>query len=161
MKITHQLLVAAAAVLLLAVQSNAFAQSSDSGTFTVTADVVATCSITAGNTLGFGNYDPVAATEVTGTTTVAVTCSNGMSGTMVGLDYTGIMSDGGSGTLTYGLFSDDAHTTAWGDTDGVDRQGVTADGTQQTLTVYGKVDAGQTTAPTGSYSETVTATVYW
>jgi len=150
----------AAAVLLLTLSCGAFAQS-DSSTFDVTATVASTCSISSNSSLAFGNYDPVTAAAVTGTTTVAVTCSNGMSGTAVGLSYTGSMSDGASGTLTYGLYSDASHTTSWGDTVGVDRVAVTADGTQQNLTVYGRIDPNQTTASIGNYSETVTATVYW
>lgn len=150
-----------AATLAVAASGLAFGQSSDSGTFDVTATVQEVCSITAGNTLAFGNYDPVAATAVTGTTTVDVTCSNGMTGTEVGLNFTGSMSDGGTGTLNYGLFQENTHTTSWGDIAATDRQAVTADGTVKTLTVYGQIDADQTTATTGTYTETVTASVYW
>lgn len=132
----------------------------DSDTFNVTATVDSVCSMTAGNDLAFGSYNPVNALAVTGTTTVAVTCSNGMTGTDVGLAYTGNMTFE-TNNLSYGLFQDAGHTTSWGNTVAVDRQAVIADGTQQTLTVYGQINANQTTAPIGSYTETVTATVYF
>lgn len=157
---THLRTIAPAALLLAA--GSAIASGTDTSNFDVTASVSSTCTITStGGNLAFGAYDPVTGAAVTGTTTIAVTCSNGMSGTAVGLTNTGSMSDGASGTLTYGLYSDASHTTAWGNTDSVDRVAVTADGTQKSLTVYGKIDANQSTAPIGSYSETVTATVHW
>lgn len=142
---------------------NVVANAQDSGTFDATAEVAGVCEITAGNALAFGTYNPVAATAVSGTTTVSVTCADGTAGTEVGLAYTGSMSDGAAtpNTLTYGLFQDAGHTTGWGDTVDVDRQAVTADGTAQVMTVFGNIDSGQTTAPVGLYSETVTATVYF
>lgn len=159
----NRLLTLTAATLALTASGFAFGQSSASSTFDVTATVSAVCTITAGNTLAFGNYDPVAATAVAGTTTIDVTCSNGMTGTEVGLISDGIMDEDGTGTatLTYGLFKENTHASVWGDTSGTTRQAVTADGTTKTMTVYGKIDANQTTATTGTYTDTVTATVYW
>jgi spore coat protein U-like protein len=150
---------ALASALALALGLSSFAMA-DSDTFNVTATVDGVCSLTAGNDLAFGDYNPVTALAVTGTTTVAVTCSNGLTGTEVGLAYTGNMAFEAN-NLTYGLFQDSGHTTSWGNTVEIDRQAVTADGTQQTMTVYGQIDANQTTAPIGNYSETVTATVYF
>lgn len=132
----------------------------DSDTFDVTATVEGVCSLTAGNNLEFGNYNPVTGAEVAGTTTISVTCSNGMSGTEVGLAYTGSMAFEAN-NLAYGLFQDDGHGTAWGDAAGTDRQTVTADGEEQQMTVYGRIDAGQNTVPVGGYTEQVTATVYF
>lgn len=152
---------AVASVVVLGFGWNNIANAQDSATFDVTAEVIGVCEITAGNTLAFGNYNPVTGTQVDGSTTVSVTCSNGTTGTEVGLDYTGNMNDGGLNNLTYGLFQDAGHATAWGDTVGNDRQVVTADGTAQSMTVYGRIDANQSTAMVGSYTETVTATVYF
>jgi spore coat protein U-like protein len=150
--------IASALALTLGLSSLAMA---DSDTFNVTATVDGVCSMTAGNDLAFGSYNPVTAAAVNGSTTVAVTCSNGMTGTEVGLAYTGNMVFDTTNNLSYGLFQDAGLVTTWGDTVAVDRQTVTADGTQQIMTVYGQIDANQTTAPIGSYTETVTATVYF
>lgn len=154
---------AVASVVVVGFGWNAIANAQDSDTFNATAEVVGVCEITAGNALAFGTYNPVAATAVSGTTTVSVTCADGTAGTVVGLAYAGSMSDGAPtpSNLTYGLFQDAGHTTAWGDSVGVDRQAVTADGTAQVMTVFGQINAGQTAAPVGNYSETVTATVYF
>ena len=150
---------ALASALALAMGLSSLAMA-DSDTFNVTATVEGVCSLTAGNDLAFGNYNPVTGAAVDGTTTIAVTCSNGLTGIEVGLAYSGEMVFDTTNILTYGLFQDDGHATAWGDTVAVDRQAVTADGTEQEMTVYGQIDANQTTAPVGSYTETVTATVY-
>lgn len=153
---------AVASVVILGFGWN-IASAQDSATFNVTAEVIGVCEITAGNTLAFGNYNPVTAVAVDGSTTVSVTCSDGTAGTEVGLNYTGSMADGAAtpNNLTYNLFQNVERTTAWGDTATIDRQVVVADGTAKSMTVYGKIDAGQTAAPVGSYSETVTATVYF
>jgi spore coat protein U-like protein len=69
------------------------------------------------------------------------------------------MSDGNSQTLSYGLFTDGNHTTRWGDgTLSTVVVSGTADGTHQNYTLYGEVGIGQF-VPSGSYSDTVTATV--
>lgn len=67
------------------------------------------------------------------------------------------MSDGASHFLSYALYQDTGRTTVWGNTGGT---GVanTGTGTQNALTVYGAVAAGQA-VPAGSYSDTVVATV--
>lgn len=49
----------------------------DSAGFQVTATVVQSCRIEAGNTLAFGNYDPTSDTAATGSTTIRVRCTNG------------------------------------------------------------------------------------
>jgi spore coat protein U-like protein len=67
------------------------------------------------------------------------------------------LKDGATDYLTYELYQNSAHSTVWGNTSGT---GVanTGNGTQQSITVYGTVDAGQN-VPAGSYSDTVVATV--
>jgi spore coat protein U-like protein len=66
---------------------------------------------------------------------------------------------GGGGTVSYQLFVDSAHTTAWGDgTAGTSMSTGTGTGNQQALSVYGVVPAQKTPAP-GSYSDTITATI--
>ena len=62
--------------------------------------------------------------------------------------------------LTYGLYTTVGHTTAWGDNIGVDTVAGTGDGDDQTLTVYGQIDAGQEVS-LGDYSDTVVASVWY
>jgi spore coat protein U-like protein len=131
-------------------------------TFAVTATVQATCVVSA-TAMAFGTYTAVAATS---TSTVSVTCTN-TTGYNVGLSAglasgatvtTRSMTGPGSALLGYGLFSNTARTTNWGDTVGTDTVTGTGNGSAQALTVYGNLPAGQYLAP-GAYTDTITATV--
>lgn len=115
---------------------------------TVNAEVLATCTITAG-TLDFGPLDPVAGGPVTVTNNAAavVTCTNGDAYTLsdnagVRSNYT--MSDG-TNLITYTL------TYA---TNG------TGTGAAQNISIKGDIAAvDYTTKPAGTYSDTVQLTV--
>ncbi len=134
-------------------------------TFNVTATVLKVCTVSAG-TLAFGNYDPTAATPTDGTSTISVLCtlstpytvrlSQGANGSSV--TDRQMIGGGGSDTLAYSLYRDASHTQNWGETDTTDTLDVTGTGVLQAHTVYGRI-AAQTTAPVGSYSDTVTVTV--
>jgi spore coat protein U-like protein len=157
--------------LFIALSAVAFAgqiQAQESDSFDVTATVVAACSIAAGD-LAFGNYNPVTAAAVPGTSTINVTCTNASPYTI------GLSAGNGSGatvttramtrftgteTLAYGLFIDAAFEENWG-TDLADRKSGTGSGAIQAHTVYGQVNAGQSTAIAGVYTDTITASVYF
>jgi spore coat protein U-like protein len=151
-----------------------FAGPADAATATanlsVTATVSASCSIST-TPLAFGTYDPVGAnsgTPLDATGGVVVTCTNGASTTVTlgqGANANSGSSDAAplrrmasSGNfLAYSLYQNAGHTTIWGNTSGT---GVahTGTGTATTVSVYGRVAAGQNVA-SGSYSDTVVATV--
>jgi spore coat protein U-like protein len=147
------------------------------GTFTVSANVLKTCSVSATN-LAFGNYTPGGG-ALTSTSTVSVLCTNGTTFTTAlnGGSTTGgtvaqrLMAEGGgSGTLQYNLYTTAAHTTVWGDGTG---SSVTQPGTgagmananAQSLTVFGQLpdnatnQAAPVTGATTAYSDTITVTV--
>lgn len=158
------------AILLLAglgASKAAAAQQTASATFDVTANVVKTCRIEAGNTLGFGAYDPTSATATTGTTTIRVRCTNGTSAPIAlnggangsGAGCTTRAMASGAQRLSYELYRDDARTQPWGCTDGTNTRTYTATNAAfSTLTVWGSIPAGQN-ALVGNYTDTVTATV--
>lgn len=130
-------------------------------TFQVTATVLGTCLISANN-LAFGNYS---GTQVDGTTTLSVTCTNTTTynvgldaGTGSGATVSNRKMTGGSETLDYALYSNSGRTTNWGNTVGTDTVSGTGNGSAQTLTVYGRIAASQYPAP-ASYSDTITATI--
>lgn len=140
------------------------AQTTD--TFAVTATVIDSCTLTAGNTLAFGNYDPNSGTALDGQTTVSVSCTNGTTAD-VALDLgananvsTRRMVDATAGTsfLQYELYSDSGRTTVWGT--GVDAVTYTGQGvlSASNLTVYGRVPISQD-VPVDSYSDTITVTL--
>ena len=58
--------------------------------------------------------------------------------------------------LKYSLYSDALRTVEWEAATGV---AYTGDGLAQILPVYGSVDAGQTTAVIGSYTDTITVSI--
>jgi spore coat protein U-like protein len=131
-------------------------------TFGVSANVPASCLITA-TALAFGNYTGA---QTDSASTLSVTCTNTTTYS-VGL---GAGTSGGTATarqmagpntglfLFYGLFSDAARTINWGDTGGTGIAIGTGTGATQTITVFGRVSAGQLVAP-GAYADTITATV--
>lgn len=140
----------------------------DSDTFTVSANVVATCQITA-NDLDFGDYNPVAAANVDAATTISLTCTNGTAynvglnlGAGVGASTaTRYMSDAGAAhTLGYTLYQNAGRTTLWGSSIGSNTRAGTGTGSAATIDVFGRIAMNQT-VPSGSYSDTITVTVTW
>ncbi|MGQ4660659.1 spore coat protein U domain-containing protein [Lysobacter sp. F6437] len=70
------------------------------------------------------------------------------------------MRSAGGNFVDYGLFQDDAGSQPWGDgTPEPVRQG-TGSGGIQTLTIHGRVPGGQA-VPSGTYKDTVTATIIY
>lgn len=64
-----------------------------------------------------------------------------------------------SSFLSYQLFRDSARTLAWGDGSALGaRVSGTGNGSNQTLTVYGRIPAGQSVA-VGTYTDSVLVTV--
>jgi spore coat protein U-like protein len=138
---------------------------SDSDTMGVSASVSGSCTITADD-LSFGSYDSNSGT--TGSTLLHITCSNGLSYTVKlnngqYADTNGHrrMKHGSQDEyLQYDLYKDSGCTERWGSS-GSEVVTDTGSGSEQQKTVYGKIPSGQNTAPVGSYSDTVTATVEW
>jgi spore coat protein U-like protein len=131
-------------------------------TATITGSVAAICSVSAG-TLGFGAYSGAA---VNATAAVSVNCSNG-AGYQVGMgggsNQSGSsrrMAGPSASRLAYELYSDPARVTPWGDGSAQlgSRRSGTGSGGAQSLTVYGRIPAGQSPAA-GSYSDSVVVTI--
>jgi|SRR5450631_926946 spore coat protein U-like protein len=144
--------------------TSAFAVTTVTTTFGVTATVQATCLVSA-TAMGFGTYTGVA---IPTTSTVSVTCTNttpynvGLSaGLATGATVSARKMTGPAGALlSYALYSDSGRTTNWGNTVGTDTVTGTGNGSAQPLIVYGQLAASQYLAP-GLYSDTITATVTW
>jgi spore coat protein U-like protein len=141
--------------------------------FTVTATVIASCTIST-TAIAFGNYDPVvanASTPVDANGTVTVACTSGAA-TTVGMNQgsnpTGTstaaaplrqMASGAVNRMRYDLYQDAARTTVWADigTAGAQAYNSTTKN-PTTLNIYGRIPSGQD-AVTGAYTDTVTATI--
>jgi spore coat protein U domain-containing protein, fimbrial subunit CupE1/2/3/6 len=147
------------AAALLAAAPTTFAATATSD-IAVSADVNNACTIT-GGALSFGAYTWGA--EGSGSMNLTVKCTQG-AGYDVALGAGGHavsgqrkMSDGAN-FLNYALFSDNG-TTPWNATTTVTGNG---NGADQTLPVYGKIAADQSTVPASAgadYVDTVVATV--
>lgn len=134
-------------------------------TMTVSATVQSAC-VVAANPLAFGNYNPTSGSNTDATTTLSVTCTSGTSytvglsaGTGSGATVSARKMTGGGNTLNYALYQDSARSTNWGNTPGTDTPAsATAGASAATLTVYGRITAGQN-VPAGTYTDSVTVTV--
>ncbi len=129
--------------------------------FTVTATISNSCTISAGN-LSFGTYT---GTVLNGTSMIVVSCSKNApyyvglnAGTATGATVTTRKLTSGTHTLNYALYSNSGHSTNWGNTVGTDTVTGTGSGTNQPLTVFGQIPANQSLIP-GTYSDTITATI--
>jgi spore coat protein U-like protein len=151
---------------LALVAASAAPAATDTTTFTVTANIVADCNLSATN-LSFGTYDAASGSPLDATSAVSVYCSNGLSydvalniGSGGGTFVTRTLADGGN-TLNYNLYSNAGRSTIWGDGTGSTAI-VSGSGTgllsAVTHNVYGRVASGQDRA-VGSYASTITVTV--
>lgn len=146
----------------------------DTENLLVSASVTATCTIET-SPVAFGDYDPTSVTDLDGTGTVTVLCTNGTAGYVTLSEGANAdaastpavpvrqMAGGAGGTdlLGYQLYSETSRTDVWGDTPttGLNHVG---DGSSTALTVYGRIPAGQNvSAGSGltAYADTVLATV--
>ncbi len=148
--------------LVLLMAPLAAQSASDGSTIAVSATVVSTCAVTA-SALAFGNYSMAQSDSAA---SMNVTCTNGTpftvssnAGLGSGASVATRKMTGPSGqTLNYSLFQDAGRTTLWGQTTGTDTVAGTGTGASQTMSVYGRIPAGQGAAA-GVYTDTVTVTV--
>jgi spore coat protein U-like protein len=129
--------------------------------FSVSATVSSQCSVSA-TTLDFGTVGLLSA-NTDNTSALTVQCANGVA-YQVGLD-TGQHATGPTrrlqgpgGFVTYELYRNSARTQRWGTTLNSDTVAGSGNGSNQALTVYGRVP-GQTTPSAGTYNDTITVTV--
>ena len=139
----------------------------------VTANIDMNCTITTAD-IAFGEYKPTtdhASAALTADGSVSTTCTVGSSGKII----IGQGEHAGSGSsdaspvrrmalnddssyLLYDVFSDSDRQTSWTN-EGSSGIAYTASGSAQVMTVYGKIEGGQTTAEKGSYADVLVVTV--
>jgi spore coat protein U-like protein len=136
--------------------------------FTAAPGAAQSCSISTVSGVSFGSYDALNASPLDQTGSISYQCGILYIGTV-----TVDLSAGGSGTyfprkmhkgaalLQYNLYRDATRLLVWGNgTGGTSRFGpvVPVLGIPNTLTIYGRIPAGQT-SPVGNYTDTVVATI--
>ena len=135
-------------------------------TFSVIANVIKRCAITATD-LNFGAISNIGTASVNGSTQIGISCSNGLP-FQVGLDN-GVNSPGntrnmkktnGAELMRYELYRDASRSERWGNTKDSDTVSQTGTGSSVAINVYGQAyPAPGTTA--GDYADTVTITLYY
>jgi spore coat protein U-like protein len=164
----RMLTVAGATALALGVVSGTQAASPQTANLSVTATVSANCTIST-TAVAFGEYDPVvthASTPLDVSGKVSVTCTTGAPAVITlgqGGNADAASTDAvpvrrmkaGANFLGYQLYSEGTHTTVWNNDTGKANTGT---GANQDIDVFGRVAAGQN-VPTGSYADTVVATI--
>lgn len=157
-------------VATVALRSGAFAATATT-TFTVTANVVSSCTISAAN-LAFGNYDPIvanASTALNVSSTVTVACTKGdvvTVGLNAGLNganasgTTRAMSSGGAtpSYLSYEIYKNAGMSTVWGNAGAALYTYTSAGKAATAIPDFGQIPAGED-QPIASYTDTITATV--
>lgn len=137
-----------------------------SANLNVSATVANSCTIST-SSVSFTSYDRIYDSFASGT--IEANCSNGSSATITlgqganaasgstDASPSRRLSNGTGSFLNYNLYQDTAATLIWGNTNGT---GVVISdvGTGVTRDVHGKIPFGQN-APTGSYLDTVVATI--
>jgi len=170
MKHTRLIAGAAFAACALLIPSAAFAGSSSSS-MSVTASVVAMCTVSA-PALAFGNWDAVTngSAALDATSTLTFTCTKGSSSVYVTADAgansthggttTRAMTDGSSNYLSYELYTDSGYTTVWNTTNSGGHTFAPTFATSHTATatVYGQIPSGQD-ATVGSYADSVSVVI--
>ena len=144
------------------------AQAATTGaTLPVSATVPLSCAAAAGTSMAFGTLNTtslLAVTETDATGTITVTCSGGVSYSIVagnGNNYSSgwrmvAVINGVSKYVTYNLYSDSGRGTAF-PRSGTALNG-SGSGSPQTVTIYGRVPA-QTAGDYGNFTDSVTFTV--
>lgn len=135
-------------------------------TFTVSATVLSNCLVSA-SPHAFGNYDPTTGSNVNGTSTITVTCTQGTpydigldAGTGTGATVTTrkMTRVGGSDLLNYSLYQDNSRTIVWGNTIGTNTEASSGTGLAQSFTIYGQIPGSQV-IPAAVYNDTITITI--
>lgn len=157
----------ASTALIVASPALAVDTESDEGTIAVSLTVVDDCVLKT-NPLNLGSTGVVDA-NVDSTTTIVIECTKdspyqialdgGLNATADNVNTRKVTN--GSETLGYQLYSDVAGGVVWGHTVGVNTVGDDeASGADETYTIYSRVAPHQN-APAGSYTDTVTATIWY
>lgn len=132
---------------------------SNNASFDVTVQVLASCSISSSN-MTFSSITTGTTSNSDATSSLTVNCSSGTPYTIAlgnGANYMNVrrMAWGGS-YLNYLLYQDSSRTSEW---NGVSTKTGTGSGSDQLFTIYGRIPSGQNLTNTGSYGDTVIATV--
>ena len=151
------------AAAALAFASVATAETAITTHMQINANVLAACSVWS-SSLEFGDYDPTSGLDAETSAALSITCTNGTAysvGLMAGngpAAARSLKAAVGTTSVEYGLFRDPGYTIGWGNIPGVDTVDGVGAGTEEPMTVYARMPAGQFQEP-GAYSDTILVVV--
>ncbi len=142
----------------LASSNTAFADSKTTN-FDVSIQVLATCSISASN-MTFSSITTGTTSNTDASSALTVNCSQGTPYTISlgnGANYSNVRRMAwGASHVEYNLYQDSSRSLEWG---GTSTKTGTGSGSDQTLSVFGRIPSGQNITNTGNYGDTVIATI--
>ena len=148
-----------AIVSTLALASTTALAASGTASFDVGIQVLSSCSISASN-MTFSSISTGTTSNSDATSSLTVNCSNGTPYTIAlgnGNNYSGgRRMTNGTTNINYYLYTDSGRSTQW---NAISMQSGTGNGSDQSVTVYGRVPSGQSVPYAGAYSDTVIATI--
>jgi spore coat protein U-like protein len=155
-RILRNIALTGAAITAIAAQP---ALAADSAELTVSATVPSVCNVTT-TAVAFGNVDVTTAGNVDATGGFSVVCTNGTAwtaaasaGVGVGASTAARKMTSGSDLLNYALYTDAGRSVNFVSATG------TGSGAAQPRTIYGRIPSGQSSAPAGSYADSVTVSL--
>jgi spore coat protein U-like protein len=163
-----RILIATTALLGVMVAQDAWAVGEATSNMNAYASVDATCVVST-TRLAFyaGQVAPNAdssGAQIDATAFVKVHCTDGAAydvGLGNGANFLGTRRlASGENFIAYNLYSDSAHDVSWGNTLHTDTVEGFGNGSVQTLTVYGRITAGQSLS-VGQYTDIIPVTVYY
>jgi len=163
-----------AAVFALALSAQVSHADTEASELSVAATVVASCALGT-SPVAFGDVDMTTGQPVNATGSLLITCTPDLAwyaepdageGEGATIESPLMTREGGGATLLYNLYTDAAHTNPWDvgyTNENANGSAITGTGTgsQQTVTVYGRIPSGQAVAPSGAYADTITVTLHW
>ena len=146
--------------------SPAVAQSTAGANLGVSAKVTANCTVST-TAVAFGSIDTLSSNPTDASGNLAVTCTSGTAwsasaavGSGTGATFAERKLTLGSNSLSYSLYTNEARSTVWGDgTGSTVKIGGSGNGLVQNNAIYARLPGGQTSAPAGTYTDTVAITV--
>jgi spore coat protein U-like protein len=153
----HKTIALAVIAVLVLMSSSAFA-ATQTDTLTVTAGVVAACTISSTTAMAFGTYDPTSVVDLDTTATLTYRCTKA---TTTDTYITGVRTMVVVDTLNFDLYTDAARTIAFpsaagsGDTNNTSVSAVA----DIVRTIYGRIPNSQDVGVSAAYTRDLTVTV--
>lgn len=167
----------ASAILIAAASATPAMADTATSTLDITATVSKKCVFGTNTNITLGDYDPIvtnatSGVDLTNSGEIKYTCTAGVTSYLTLTQGNNPATDSSDTSpkrrlkrgsdndyLSYNIYTDVNRTTVWGNTGATGNYLGTANGIEQIVTLYGKIDKGQNVPAGTGYSDTVTAII--